>query len=1274
MSNHPPPQHGYYGTTDTNEEMDDMLNSLVGSQAMSSQTLGHYNNASYYNSNNNYYANDSRNESYTDVGSNKYYYPQDLYPPPNPYPPSQSQNPQHLPPTFHHGYSYTENSPAFPTPQQQVPISMPMPDRYPSVDRNIYPPPEYHQPPSFNHKRTTSQDTSSYHQRTPSQGTSYGHYAYQDSRPTEPYPPLGYPDRSQDYINNSYRPTFTQQTTDSLPSTPSLDRQPQQQQQQPQHKRTQSSLRNNMIVTIERPRFDHLSETDLNNSDEVPFIPVSPDSSSDEEYFDKKPFEPPHTEVPHTEDTHAPDVIEPMVPMVPMVEPTLKPTVEPTVDHVEHKHEVVEPPVDVVEPNYAFISVLSEAFVRHIKGLENVRELWCAGEYNESFYGSEAVDIIGGLLKEHVPVNYVMRVASSLMTCEPPLFSPTQYSQKSMIKRTMYNSEDTYFLEEPDLDGETPTGIFVPLTPCYSYGCHADTNGCYAPRCPNKKDVQNFITNNQDEVSVSRTASTKSTASPEGGWLVSHDAWASRVDRELLLSLDKKEIARQEVLNEIIYSEEKFLSDLTILREVIVQGLESSNAIEKDRLKEFIPIVFNNFQTLLDNSRAMFKDFLTRAHQYDRKCVPMIGDIMVHHMPFFEQPFIEYSPHAGLAKYIAETEMKNNPEFEKFVKEVAKHERTNRLPIWHYLLSPVTRMQRYPLLIEALLKKTPEDHEDHTYLTRCYDMIRSIASKADASAIHTKRRLAILHIRDAITFRQGEFYDLQLGDQNRRLYYQGVLKRRSGSVEADKTDIYAFIFDHMALLTKQRKTATGDEYRVWRKPIPLHMLVVQNALKNVPGGSSFQTFDSAPRYSVSNGVTLVLHHLGSRGGSVYPFFCSSAEEKQGWVKVIDDAKASLKKRHGDMDVFELRPLDDLNFRHTSSGGPPTGTTTRINCSVPFVTAQNERKIAIGTDNGLFFKTEGQDNSVRRIVQCDSVLQLGIMEKHHILIVLTEKALRAYPIDMMDSKSNSKGIDRLEMEIGQHVNFFQLGYCNGRDMLVYKKKKNTSSMFTALEPCCDLRDPKNEKLLTPRSSLFSNKPDYLRWFKKYKDFCIGAEACNIHFLRAKLNIVCERGFEVIDPENLTVGRDIPDSEDPQFNFVTRHPEPLKPLAMYRINSKFLLCYDKFAFYVNNRNGSLVQRGESGKPPVLCEWEGTPTNIVYEHPYIIAIDPYFIEVRHVETGELVQIISGENIRLAYYNGGEKPVIHVCMIHSQKSDTQALFHLSLNHRSSAPLRKGI
>jgi hypothetical protein len=53
------------------------------------------------------------------------------------------------------------------------------------------------------------------------------------------------------------------------------------------------------------------------------------------------------------------------------------------------------------------------------------------------------------------------------------------------------------------------------------------------------------------------------------------------------------------------------------------------------------------------------------------------------------------------------------------------------------------------------------------------------------------------------------------------------------------------------------------------------------------------------------------------------------------------------------------------------------------------------------------------------------------------------------------------------------------------MLVFKKKKNTASVFTALEPICDLSNPKNEKLLTRSTSLFSTRPEYLKWFKKYK---------------------------------------------------------------------------------------------------------------------------------------------------------------------------------------------
>lgn len=384
---------------------------------------------------------------------------------------------------------------------------------------------------------------------------------------------------------------------------------------------------------------------------------------------------------------------------------------------------------------------------------------------------------------------------------------------------------------------------------------------------------------------------------------------------------------------------------------------------------------------------------MARFRENVGKCVPTIGDILIQHMQFFEKPYVTYSPQALMAKYLAELEIKNNPEFEKFTKEITKHERTDRLPIWHYLLCPVTRMQRYPLLIEGLLKKTPKDHPDHVFLTRSYEIIRSVASKADNQALHVKDRLAILNIRDRILFKQGEVHDLSLDNPNRRLYYSGILKRRSGTLDvADKNDIYAFVFDHMVIMTKMRNTSNDKEYRISKKPIPLQMLVVQTSTTNI----RYQLTGTNTPYNtpgsgqVGSGVALTLHHLGSRGGAVYPFFCQNMEEKLLWTKAIDDAKASMKKRHGDSDIFELRPLDDINFRNIGSG-QSSGTTTRVNCSVPFLSCKDEKKIAIGTDNGVFFKTEGQD-SVRRIIQCESVIQLAVIEKYHILIVLTGKEL------------------------------------------------------------------------------------------------------------------------------------------------------------------------------------------------------------------------------------------------------------------------------------------
>lgn len=45
----------------------------------------------------------------------------------------------------------------------------------------------------------------------------------------------------------------------------------------------------------------------------------------------------------------------------------------------------------IVPSNYAYLSALSEAFVKKIRALERIRELFCANVYPESFTGQEAI-------------------------------------------------------------------------------------------------------------------------------------------------------------------------------------------------------------------------------------------------------------------------------------------------------------------------------------------------------------------------------------------------------------------------------------------------------------------------------------------------------------------------------------------------------------------------------------------------------------------------------------------------------------------------------------------------------------------------------------------------------------------------------------------------------------------------------------------------------------------------------------------------------------------
>lgn len=76
----------------------------------------------------------------------------------------------------------------------------------------------------------------------------------------------------------------------------------------------------------------------------------------------------------------------------------------------------------------------------------------------------------------------------------------------------------------------------------------------------------------------------------------------------------------------------------------------------------------------------------------------------------------------------------------------------------------------------------------------------------------------------------------------------------------------------------------------------------------------------------------------------------------------------------------------------------------------------------------------------------------------------------------------------------------------------------------------------------------------------------------------------------------------------------------------MNGEFLLNYSDFSFFVN-RNGWRA------RPDWRISWEGTPNAFALSYPYILAFEPNFIEIRHIETSELIHIMTGKNIRMLH-----------------------------------------
>lgn len=188
----------------------------------------------------------------------------------------------------------------------------------------------------------------------------------------------------------------------------------------------------------------------------------------------------------------------------------------------------------------------------------------------------------------------------------------------------------------------------------------------------------------------------------------------STIDTEPLICRKcvKKRSERKEIITEIVETEEKYSRDLQIILEEFYQPMLVAGLLTPDQLSA----IFLNVEDLLENSQSLaerLRDAVEIAvEQGDEDLLTVnIGKLFLDAAPMLHA-FETYCVRQGAASLLLAS-LEKDKELLRIFLRVSQMENTmlRRMNLNSFLMVPVQRVTKYPLLLARLYKVTPTQHD-----------------------------------------------------------------------------------------------------------------------------------------------------------------------------------------------------------------------------------------------------------------------------------------------------------------------------------------------------------------------------------------------------------------------------------------------------------------------------------------------------------------------------------------------------------------------------------
>ncbi|KAE8604156.1 hypothetical protein XENTR_v10014596 [Xenopus tropicalis] len=286
-------------------------------------------------------------------------------------------------------------------------------------------------------------------------------------------------------------------------------------------------------------------------------------------------------------------------------------------------------------------------------------------------------------------------------------------------------------------------------------------------------------------------------------------------------SVSQEERKRQEAMFEVISSEHSYLLSL----EILIRMFKNSKQLSATMTKTESHHLFSNITDVYEASKKFFKE-LEGRHQRNI-LIEDISDIVEKHAKATFDPYVKYCTNEVYQQRTLQRLILTNSSFKEALSKIESHEECRNLPMISFLILPMQRVTRLPLLMDTICQKTPKESAKYEASKHALKEVGKLVRLCNEGARKMERMEMMVTINSQLEFKIKPFplvsssrWLLKRGELTAYVEDTGIFSKRT-----TKQQFYFFLFNDVLIITKKK---SEESYNVTDYCLREKLLVEQN--------------------------------------------------------------------------------------------------------------------------------------------------------------------------------------------------------------------------------------------------------------------------------------------------------------------------------------------------------------------------------------------------------------------------------------------------------------